>query len=77
MAVQQRGDLHHQGRIDRRLRVGSDDRRLPRRQQPEREGDPAAESGQAAPEQFGQALVRRGALLAHRLADRELEQIKR
>ena len=77
VAVQQRGDLHHQGRIDRGLRVGGDDRRLPRRGQPEREGDPAAESGQAAPEQLGQALVGRGAFLAYRLADCELEQIKR
>ena len=77
VAVQQRGDLHHQGRIDRGLRVGGDDRRLPRRGQPEREGDPAAESGQAAPEQLGQALVGRGAFLAYRLADCELEQVER
>jgi hypothetical protein len=48
-----------------------------RRRQPEREGDLAAESGQAPPEQLGQALVGRGTGLAHRLADRELEQVKR
>ena len=77
MAVQQRGDLHHQDRINRRLRVSGDDRRLPRRGQPEREGDPAAESGQAAPEQLGQALVGRSAFLAYRLADCELEQVER